>query len=246
MNRRQEIAAWIFGLVIALALVATDHGIAALVVLAGLTIMSLRDRQTKTPKDKSAAHSNGSIAEADASSKKSARWISFGRHDVMEYLRGLRNAALWAFVIWLVIRIFRPEYANHAAKTAAIFLPVVVVCFGAGAFLSEKAAKGFFIGCLVLAGILLLVVPDSTVVTHGWFQRTRTGTVLGIVLGAIAICFYSSFILGMFFITVGTEKHWRWFNERFPLLGELVMGAVELLPLVVLITFLEIALRLTA
>jgi hypothetical protein len=246
MNRRQEIAAWIFGLVIALALVATDHDIAALVVLAGLTIMSLRDRQTKTPKDKSAAYSNGAIAEADASSKKSAPWISFSRHDVMEYFRGLRNAAFWAFVIWLTIRIFRPEHANQAAKTAAIFLPVVVVCFGAGAFLSEKVAKGFLIGCLVLAGSLLLVVPDRTVVMHGWFQRTRTGNALLIVLDAIAICFYSSFILGMFFITVGTEKHWRWFSGRFPLLGELVMGAAEQLPLVVLITFFEIARRLAA
>jgi hypothetical protein len=47
MNRKQEIAAWVFGLLVALALLVTDNGIWALVVLAGLTMLSLRDRQKK-------------------------------------------------------------------------------------------------------------------------------------------------------------------------------------------------------
>ncbi len=54
MNRRQEIAAWIFGLVIALGFALTDKGIWALVVLACLTILSLRDRQKKGSKSRPA------------------------------------------------------------------------------------------------------------------------------------------------------------------------------------------------
>jgi hypothetical protein len=52
MNRRQEIAAWLFGALIALALLVTDNGIWALVVLAGLTILSLRDRHKKKQKSR--------------------------------------------------------------------------------------------------------------------------------------------------------------------------------------------------
>jgi hypothetical protein len=48
MNRKQEIAAWLFGLLIALGLLVTDNGIWALLVLAGLTILSLRDRQPQS------------------------------------------------------------------------------------------------------------------------------------------------------------------------------------------------------
>lgn len=51
MNRKQEIAAWIFGLIIASALLLTANGIWALAVLAGLTILSLRDRQRKKQKN---------------------------------------------------------------------------------------------------------------------------------------------------------------------------------------------------
>ncbi len=50
MNRRQEIAAWLFGVLAAVALLVTDNGIWALVVLAGLTILSLRDRQKRRRK----------------------------------------------------------------------------------------------------------------------------------------------------------------------------------------------------
>jgi len=50
MNRKQEVAAWIFGLLIALGLLVADKGIWSLVVLAGLTILSLRDRQKKKKK----------------------------------------------------------------------------------------------------------------------------------------------------------------------------------------------------
>src|SRR6267143_3024308 len=50
MNRKQEIAAWLFGLLIALGLLVTDNGIWALFVLAGLTILSLRDRHKKKQK----------------------------------------------------------------------------------------------------------------------------------------------------------------------------------------------------
>jgi len=51
MNRKQEIAAWVFGLIVALGLLVTDNGIWALVLLAGLTILSLRDRQKKKQKN---------------------------------------------------------------------------------------------------------------------------------------------------------------------------------------------------
>lgn len=47
MNRKQEIAAWIFGLLIAVGLLVTDNGIWALVVIAALTLLSLRDRHKK-------------------------------------------------------------------------------------------------------------------------------------------------------------------------------------------------------
>jgi hypothetical protein len=57
MNRKQEIAAWLLGLLIALGLLVTDNGIWALfvlagltIVLAGLTILSLRDRHKKKQK----------------------------------------------------------------------------------------------------------------------------------------------------------------------------------------------------
>jgi hypothetical protein len=51
MNRKQEIAAWVFGLLIALGLFVTDNVIWAIIVLAGLTILSLRDRQKKRQKE---------------------------------------------------------------------------------------------------------------------------------------------------------------------------------------------------
>jgi len=55
MNRKQEIGAWIFGLLIALALLASGNGIWALIILAGLSILSLRDRQKKRQKSTAVA-----------------------------------------------------------------------------------------------------------------------------------------------------------------------------------------------
>ena len=66
MNRRQEIAAWVFGGLIALGLVATDNAIWALALLAALTILSLRDRQKK--KRRSDTPDNPSKAGAAAES----------------------------------------------------------------------------------------------------------------------------------------------------------------------------------
>ena len=67
MNRRQEIAAWIFGLLIALGLFATDKEIWALAVLAVLTVISLRDRQRKKATQKNP--DNPAQAPAAASDK---------------------------------------------------------------------------------------------------------------------------------------------------------------------------------
>jgi hypothetical protein len=55
MNRKQEVAAWSFGLLIALGLLFTDNGIWALAVLAALTILSLRDRQKKRQAEQTTA-----------------------------------------------------------------------------------------------------------------------------------------------------------------------------------------------
>jgi hypothetical protein len=50
VNRKQEIAAWIVGLLVAMVLFVTGNGIWALVVLAGLTILSLQNHQKNKQK----------------------------------------------------------------------------------------------------------------------------------------------------------------------------------------------------
>src|SRR5262249_36400399 len=61
MNWKQEIAVWFFGLLLALGLLFTDHEIWAVALVAGLTILSLRDRQkNKGQSPKRASEANAS------------------------------------------------------------------------------------------------------------------------------------------------------------------------------------------
>lgn len=72
MNRKQEIAAWFFGLLIALGLLVTDNGIWALVVLGGLAILSLRDRQKKRQRQRTTVQAVPPKASAEPGEVPSA------------------------------------------------------------------------------------------------------------------------------------------------------------------------------